>query len=85
MEIAATETIRTVASHKEDWGLKFHRAMKNVWKERPLSGRGKMGMFEGSKVFLMVLYGCEAWAVDKNVQKRVNVWKMKCMRAIYGG
>lgn len=32
-----------------------------------------MGMFEVT-VFLVVLYRCEALAIDKNVFERVNVW-----------
>lgn len=36
----------------------------NVWKEILISGRAKMGMFEGI-VVPTELYGCEPWPIDE--------------------
>lgn len=41
-------------------------------RERSLSERVKMSMFEGITVPMM-LYGCKAWAMDKDVWRRVDV------------
>lgn len=35
-------------------------------------------------VVTLILYGCEAWAIEETVQKRVNVWEMKCLRTKHG-
>lgn len=40
--------------------------------------KGKMGMFDFI-VVPSVLYGCKAQVIHKNVKKRVNVLKCKCV------
>lgn len=46
--------------------------LRNVWKERSLLLRAKMGVFDGL-VVPFVLYGCKAWSLDRIVKKRVDV------------
>lgn len=45
-----------------------------MWKEMSPPGRVKTDMNE---VILKVLYGCEACAINKNVQKKVNLLQTK--------
>lgn len=53
--------------------------MISVWKDKSLSVRAKVGVFD-DRVFLMVLYGWEAWALDDKLWKSVNVLEMKNSR-----
>lgn len=53
-------------------GVKVQGTLRSVWKERSLSVRANIGVIDGREV-LTVLYGCEAWAVDKKVCNRVDV------------
>lgn len=56
--------------------------LRNVWKERSLSFRVKMSVFDGI-VAPLVPYSCQAWALDKNMD-RMNVLELKCLRMING-
>ena len=83
VDLAANGSMEAEVSHRVGEGARVLGAMKNVWKERTISWRAKMGMFEGI-VVPTILYGCEAWAIDRVVRRRVDVLEMKCLRNICG-
>lgn len=53
-------------------GVKVLGALRKVWKERFFSRSTKMGMFEDT-VIPTILYGCEAWTTDEDMQRKVDV------------
>lgn len=57
------------ASHWVGKGAKECKgAVRNVWKERWLSGKAKLGVF-GGIVVPKIWYGCKTWVIDENVEK----------------
>lgn len=75
VDLAADGTMEV--SHLMGEGVKVIVTLKTVWKERSLFGRSKIDMCEGITV-LTILYRCEAWAAQEDVQRRVEVLEMKC-------
>lgn len=63
--------------------MKLLGILRNVLKGRSQYEITKRCMFQGIAVPI-VLYGCEAWAIVVNVQKRMNVLETKCSRTICG-
>lgn len=70
--MAVNRTNEVKVSHRVDEG-----------RAKLLSVREEIDMFDGM-VVPMMLYGCEVWALFKQVWKRVDVLEMKCFRIIYG-
>lgn len=70
--MAVVENIRVAVHYRVGEGTKFFSVLRNVWKERSLSMRAKLGM--------SVLYGFETLALDDKAQKMVNVLERKCLR-----
>lgn len=62
-------------------GAEILGALRSVWKERSLSVRVKIGMFDYI-VVPVVLYGCEAWAVYNKFWKSMAVLEIKCLRTM---
>src|SRR6218665_1531991 len=57
------------------------KAMEKVWKSRSIAIETKKRVLQ-TCVFSILLYGCEAWVVTKEIEKRIMAFERKCYRKI---
>src|SRR6218665_1421348 len=57
------------------------KAMEKVWKSRSIEIETKKRMLQ-TCVFSILLYGCEAWVVTKELEQRIMAFERKCYRKI---
>lgn len=76
LDMAVNVTMGVKVIHKVGEGAKVLGTLRYVWNERPLSFKAMIGIFD-STVVPSMLYGCEVWALHKNVKNWVNVLEMK--------
>src|SRR6218665_3655444 len=57
------------------------KAMEKVWKSRSLEIETKKRVLQ-TCVFSILLYGCEAWVVTKEIEQRIMAFERKCYRKI---
>ena len=55
----------------------------SIWRCRYLCRRTKIRIFK-SLVLPVLLYGCETWTLNSDLEKRLNVFGTKCLRRIMG-
>ena len=58
-------------------------ALKKVWRERSLSMKAKVGMYEGI-VEPSLLYGSEVWCLNVQNRRRMEAVEMNCLRSMCG-
>ena len=58
----------------------YHK-LKNVWNSSVYRRKTKLKIFE-SNVISVLLYGCEAWKMNKYNEKRIDTFIQKCLRRI---
>ena len=56
---------------------------KSIWRCRYLCRRTKIRVFK-SLVLPVLLYGCEAWTLSSDLERRLNAFGTKCLRRIMG-
>ena len=56
---------------------------KSIWRCRYLSRRTKLRIFK-SLVLPVLLYGCETWTLNSDLERRVDAFGSKCLRRIMG-
>lgn len=56
---------------------------KSIWRCRYLCRRTKIRIFK-SLVLLVLLHGCEAWALKADLKRRLDVFGTKCLRRVMG-
>ena len=81
--ISADGRMEGEISQRVSEGMKVFGAVRKVWEGKRMSVKAKMGMYK-SIVVPTVLYGCEAWNLNKSERKRVDVMEMKCLRSVCG-
>ena len=55
----------------------------SIWRCRYLCRRTKIRVFK-SLVLPVLLYGCETWTLNSDLERRLNVFGTKCLRRIMG-
>lgn len=58
----------------------FHKILRN----KNISISAKKRLYK-TVIRPTVLYGCEAWILNQNTIKKLQVWERKVLRKIYGG
>lgn len=56
---------------------------KSIWRCRYLCRRTKIRVFK-SLVLPVLLYGCETWTLNTDLERRLNVFGSRCLRRIMG-
>lgn len=75
--------IGTEVNSRIDEGMKHLGALKSVWNRRGMTVQSKMGMYEAI-ISPVVLYASETWKLNAKERKKVDVFDMKCLRAVSG-
>ena len=57
------------------------QAMEKIWKSKAISLRTKLSCLHIS-IFSSMLYGCEAWVITKEYERRILIFERKCYRKI---
>ena len=57
--------------------------LKSVLSNRGLEIKAKMCLYEGV-IVPTALYGAEAWGMESDEKRKVNVLEMKCLRSLVG-
>src|SRR5678815_1151082 len=82
-DIGAFGGMREEIDHRVAEGARVLSSLKELWKNENLTRKVKMKLFEC--IFVpTVLYGCETWALNSKMKKRVEVLEMKGLRDICG-
>ncbi len=55
----------------------------SIWRCRYLCKRTKLRLFK-TLVLPVLLYGCETWTLNNDLERRLNVFGTKCLRRIMG-
>ena len=58
-------------------------AMKRLWNVRTVNVRAKRELYE-SLVLKTVMYGLEAWGLRVEVESKLDVMEMRCLRSMCG-
>ena len=56
---------------------------RSIWRCRYLCRRTKISVFK-SLVLPVLLYGCETWTLNSDLERRLNVFGTRCLRRIMG-
>ncbi len=56
---------------------------RSIWRCRYLCRRTKLRIFK-TRVLPVLLYGCETWTLNSDLDRRLNVFGTKCLRRIMG-
>ena len=57
--------------------------LRNVWRNPAYSLQLKLRLFN-SNVLSVLMYGCESWALTKQLEKRIKGFENICLRHILG-
>jgi hypothetical protein len=61
----------------------FHTVRSHIWTSASLHPDTKLQLYN-SLVLSILLYGCEAWTITEEQQRRLEVFHNRCMRTIKG-
>src|SRR5256885_8705101 len=81
--LSGNGNMKNEVEHRVGEGTKVFGALEKVWKNRGMSRRVKTSLYE-SIVVPTVVYGCEGWYLKENEKRMIEVFEMKCLRAICG-
>ena len=56
---------------------------RSIWRCRYLCRRTKLRIFK-TLVLPVLLYGCETWTLNRDLERRINSFGTKCLRRIMG-
>jgi hypothetical protein len=59
------------------------KALDKIWKSKAIKQETKLSVLR-TCVFSSMLYGCEAWVITKDIEKRILAFERKCYRRILG-
>ena len=57
--------------------------MDKIWRAKHIPLALKVNIFQASVVSVL-LYGCESWIVDENMEKKINCFGSSCYRIMLG-
>ena len=78
-----------MASSKADFNTRRGQAysafekLDKIWSAKHVPLHLKTGIFEASVVSIL-LYGCESWVIDEELEKQINSFATTCYRSLLG-
>src|SRR5256885_6588068 len=81
--LSSNGSMRNEFEHRIGEGKKAFGALEKVWRNREMSRKVKTSLYE-SIVVPTVIYGCEGWYLKEKEKRMIEVFEMKCLRAICG-
>ena len=83
MDIGASGGMKEEIDHRIAECERVLSSLRELWKKGTLSRKVKMKLFDC--IFVpTVLYGCETWALNSKMKKRIEVLEVKGLRNICG-
>eukprot|EP00794_Sanderia_malayensis_P013516 gene13516-biopygen10785 len=57
--------------------------LNHIWKSREVGDKTKIQLMR-ALVTAVALYGCEAWTLSKQLEKKITAFEMRCFRRLLG-
>ena len=83
VDISSDGRMNEETSHRIGEARKASGALQCLWKNRHMSVRVNMGMYDGI-VEASLLYACETWVTNVHKRKKVDAVEMSCLQSICG-
>ena len=69
--------------HTRGLAWRAYSSLDKIWKSKQTPLRLKVEIFQAS-VISILLYGCESWTVDNQLESKINSFAMTCYRSFLG-
>ena len=77
------ESTVTDYQHRRGLAIRAYVCLNKIWQSKNTPLRLKVEIFQAS-VISILLYGCESWIVDNQLESEINTFAMACYRSFMG-